>query len=81
MSLPLGQEKEESIRCSTTRQGQLPPEIRERLGLPPGPANHYRPIFLRTWKDRQDSEERARTRAARKMGVDGGPPVIREGVR
>lgn len=76
-TLPVKRHDEGTVSCESTRQAQLPPYLRERLGLPPADETHYRPVFIRTWKDKQESEQRARERAERKKQV-GQPPVERE---
>ena len=75
--LPLKSHLEETLSCSSTRQAQLPPYLRERFGFPPAEPTHYRPAFMRTWKDKLGSEEESRRRLERKQKI-GAPPVERE---
>lgn len=69
MDLPLRERSEDEVSCSTTRHAQLPPELRERYDLPPVDDGTFRPVFIRTWKDRQESERRAKDRSAAKMRI------------
>ncbi|MBL8944397.1 MAG: hypothetical protein JNK45_14660, partial [Myxococcales bacterium] len=62
--LYLNQREEESIRCSTSYHGQLPDEIRERLGLPEGKSGRFRDVHVRTWWDTQKAKERQAERDA-----------------
>jgi len=56
MKLRLDQRDEESIRCASNYHAQVPPEIRQRLGLPEGEL--FRDVNLRTWWDTQQAQER-----------------------
>jgi hypothetical protein len=69
MKLHLHQREEDVVRCSTTRQAQLPDHLRERYGLPEAPENHYLPLHARTWWDKQQSKERAEERRKAREGV------------
>lgn len=75
--LPLKTHTEDAISCMNTRQAQLPPYLRERYGFEPASATHYRPAFMRTWKDKLDSEEEARRRLERKQQI-GSPSIEQE---
>ncbi|MCB9566913.1 MAG: hypothetical protein H6710_06830 [Myxococcales bacterium] len=54
MRLPLARRELEVFECDLLPQGQLSPEIRARLGLPPAPAGHYKPLELETWWTRAE---------------------------
>jgi hypothetical protein len=70
MKLYLNQREEESIRCSTSYHGQVPDEIRERLGLPEGKSGRFRDVHVRTWWDNAKAKERQAEREAAKTGDD-----------
>jgi hypothetical protein len=75
MKLYLNQREEESIRCSTSYHGQLPDEMRARLGLPEGKSGRFRDVHVRTWWDTQKAKERQAERDAErdaKSDDDGG---------
>jgi hypothetical protein len=57
--LHLHQREEDTIKCSTTRHGQLPDYLRERYGLPPDDDSRFRDIAERTWWDEKEAKERA----------------------
>lgn len=78
MALPLRRRLEDTQSCKSTRQAQLPPYLRERYGMPPADETHYRPVFMRTWKDKLESKEAARERAERKRNVQSEAPVEAE---
>ena len=73
MELHLHEREEDTIRCRTTRQAQLPNYLRERYGLPPKPDNYFLEAHDRTWWDLAESkrkqEERKEGRATRAGGV------------
>jgi hypothetical protein len=62
MGLHLHQREEEVVRCATTRQAQLPNELRARHGLPEAPENHFLPLQARTWWHKEESKARAEER-------------------
>lgn len=63
MTLPLHTTDEETVRCSSSYHGQLPPEIRERLGFPEVDANRFRDVNIRTWWDDKEAKVKAQQRA------------------
>ena len=69
MQLPLKQREEDAIPCDTTRQAQLPNHLRERYGFEPVDDTVFRPIYIRTWKDRQEAKARAQERSAAKLQI------------
>lgn len=64
MELHLHQREEDTIRCRTTRQAQLPNYLRERYGLEPMPDKHFLDNHTRTWWDQKESKRRAEERKA-----------------
>lgn len=73
MELKLFQRDEGAIRCRTTRNAQLPNELRERYGLPllEDESKVFRPVVHRTWWDKQETARRAKERKT--QGVAGQP--------
>jgi hypothetical protein len=76
MKLYLNQREEESIRCSTSYHGQVPEEIRERLGLPPDQSGRFRDVHVRTWWDNNKAKERQAEREAAKGDDDSSLPEL-----
>lgn len=74
MALHLNQREEETIRCSSTYQAQLPPELRERLGLPENPDSKYRDVYIRTWWDSKKAKEKQAEREAERGDDDVSAP-------
>lgn len=72
MGLHLHQREEETVRCATTRQAQLPNYLRQRYGLPEAPENHFLPLQARTWWDKQQSKQRADERRKGREDGEGG---------
>lgn len=68
MELKMSQREEDSFRCSTTRQAQLPNYLRKRYGFEELHEGVYRGLNIRTWYQKQVQEERARERGARIPG-------------
>lgn len=66
----LNQREEETIRCKSTQQGQLPPHLRERYGMEPAPEGHYRPIKIRTWVDKREAERRKAERDKKRAEIE-----------
>ena len=62
--LHLHQREEDTIRCSTTRHGQLPDYLRARHGLPLEDDERFRPVFIRTWHDKLEAKEKAEARSS-----------------
>lgn len=71
--LHLYQREEDTVRCRTTRNAQLPNHLRERYGLEPTDEKRVLETHNRTWWDQQESKakkealeaKRAERRAAR----------------
>jgi hypothetical protein len=61
--LHLHQREEDTVRCSTTRHGQLPDYLRERYGLPLEEDARFRPVYIRTWHDKLEAKEQADARS------------------
>ncbi|MCA9663867.1 MAG: hypothetical protein KC486_36415, partial [Myxococcales bacterium] len=60
LRLPLEREVLRVFDCAGLSEGQLSPERRAALGLPPAPAGHYRPTESLSWwaqraKQRRDA--------------------------
>jgi hypothetical protein len=70
MQLHLNQREEDSIRCSTSYHGQVPEEIRERIGLPPTNSGRFRDVHVRTWWDNLKAKEKQAERDAAKQEND-----------
>lgn len=49
LRLPLEREVLRVFDCAGLREGQLSPERRAALGLPPAPDDHYRPTQSLSW--------------------------------
>jgi hypothetical protein len=62
--LHLNEREEDTVRCRTTRNAQLPNYLRERYGLPELPEGKFLPVHLRTWWDKREAEERKQRREA-----------------
>jgi hypothetical protein len=73
MELKLFQREEQSIRCRTTRHGQLPNYLRERYGLPllEDEEKVFRPVIRRTWWDKKETAERAKKNKEESAGLVG----------
>lgn len=77
LELHLHEREEDTIRCRTTRQAQLPNYLRERYGLEPMPDNYFLENHNRTWWDLAESKRKAEERktdgpARRGRGARGG---------
>lgn len=71
MKLHLHEREEETIRCRTTRHGQLPNYLRERYGFEPIDEKEIRNLEMRTWWDQKEAERRRKERnEARTMRPD-----------
>lgn len=66
MQLHLNQREEDTIRCSTSYHGQVPEEIRARLGLPETNSGRFRDVHVRTWWDNKKAKEKQAERDAAK---------------
>ncbi|MBX7081372.1 MAG: hypothetical protein K1X88_19380 [Nannocystaceae bacterium] len=71
MKLHLNQREEETVRCSTSYHGQVPEDIRERLGLPPQHPGRFRDVHVRTWWDQKQAKERQAEREQRAADARG----------
>lgn len=70
MQLHLNQREEDTIRCSSSYHGQVPEEIRERVGLPPTNSGRFRDVHVRTWWDNKKAKEKQAERDAAKSDND-----------
>ncbi len=70
MKLFLNQKEEDTIRCSTSYHGQVPDEIRARLGLPEAKSGRFRDVHVRTWWDTNKAKEKQAERDAAKADDD-----------
>jgi hypothetical protein len=57
MKLHLHERDEETIRCASTRQAQLPDHLLERFGIEPPPGRSYLELYTRTWWDKQKHQQ------------------------
>ena len=52
------QKEQETVVCRTTIHAQLPNHLRERYGLEPLDDDGFRPLRIRTWWDKAESERK-----------------------
>lgn len=68
MELHVYEREQETIRCRTARNAQLPPELRARYGLPEDSGTRFLKAYGRTWWDEYESRQQRANVHARRPG-------------